>query len=134
MSQDVDDIMRKLNMFVVDVEKVVDDAVFVTATKVQRGAIDAIREPSAGRRYGKHVASKKGDAPNTDTGRLIGSIKTVHKRLSMRALVGTNLAYGAILELIKNRPWLKPALNDNVKDYKKNLELVIDKQIRDAGK
>ena len=134
MTDDVSDIIKKLNRFAVDTEKAVDDAVAITAHKVRVSAIRSMREPSIGKKHGKHIASKPGDAPNVDTGRLVASVKVQHDKGSAVARVGTNLDYGAELELVKNRPWLKPALDENVDDYEQILEKVVDKQIREAGR
>ena len=136
---DADDIIRKLNLFVVNTEKAIDDAVRITAHRVMVGAMKNIREPSMGtimvRPNGSvHIVSKPGTSPNTDTGRLIGSVQVAHQRGSMIAYVGTDVDYGAYLELLLNRKWLQPALDDNIGSYKKTLNLVLDKQIRKAGK
>lgn len=137
---DADDIIKKLNKFVVNTNKAVDDAVRITAHKVKVSAMKSIREPSKGTIYTnsngsiKHISSKVGDAPNVDTGRLIGSIGIEHSKGSMRAVIGTSVDYGAFLELIMNRPWLEPALDKNVDDYEKYLHQVLDKQIRQANK
>jgi len=124
---------QKLNSFVVDVEKALDSTVITIAISVLRSASKAIRTPSQGKKYGSHLASKEGDAPNTDTGRLLGSIKINHKRGSQEAEVGTNLDYGAELELVKNRPWLEPALDENIGNFEKQLEKVIELQILKAA-
>ena len=135
---DADDIIRKLNNFVVNTEKAIDDAVRITAHRVQVTAIKAIRQPTIGTIYVRkngatHVASKHGDAPNTDTGRLVGSIRTDHTKGSMTATVGTTVDYGAFLELIMDRPWLQPSLDRHIGSYEKTLHKVLDKQIRQAN-
>ena len=136
---DVDDIIKKLNRFVVDTEKAVDETIRSIGVQVKNAAVKSIRDPSVGTVYLKggkvrHISSKAGAAPNTDTGRLIGSIVMNHKKFSMVAHVGTSVMYGAILETIKNRPWLKPALDSKIGNYRKTLEKRIDKQIRAAGR
>ena len=103
----------------------IDDAVRLTAIDVQNEAVDSIREQSQGRAYTRgtvtHIASKEGDAPNSDTGRLIGSIEVVHNKGQKVARVGTGLDYGAILEIAKSRPWLVPALNKKIDNFGKNV-------------
>jgi len=128
------DILRKLKSFEVDAVKAIDDTVRLTALRVQSDSVSAIRKPSQGMRYGNHVASAPGDAPNTDTGGLIGSIRVEHETGSQVAYVGTDIDYGAILELEKDRPWLNPALKKNIADFDKNLNKVLDLQIKKAGK
>lgn len=58
------------------------------------------------------TASRPGSPPNSDTGRLINSIKFVKDGNAYK--VGTNLKYGAWLEFgtknMNERPWLSVAL------------------------
>ena len=136
MSDDLARILAKLNKFGVETEKAIDDTVRIIAHRVKNTAIKSIREPTIGTIYVRkndviHVASKPGDAPNTDSGRLVGSINVQHQKLSAKASVGTPLTYGAILELEMNRPWLEPALDKHKDNYHKQLEKVVDKQIRE---
>lgn len=128
-----------LNKFVFDLDKAIDDAVRLTAFAVQKEAINLIRTPSIGKKYRKsetviHIASKPGDAPNTDTGRLIGSIEFTHDRGSQVAFVGTNVDYGAILELSMNRPWLEPAKDNEIGGFSDRMSAVLDDQIKKAGR
>ena len=137
---DADNIIKKLNRFVVNTEKAIDDTIRITAHRVKVTAIKSMREPSKGTIYTdatgsiKHISSKPGEAPNVDEGVLIGSIDIDHNRGSMRATVGTGVDYGAFLELIMNRPWLQPALDQNIDRYEATLHKVLDKQIRQANK
>lgn len=126
--------------------KDVANVVQATAATVRKDAIKSMRQASQGRTYqrGKkavakgykrrHVASKKGDAPNIDRGRLVGSIKAVKGRTRLTAYVGTNLDYGAYLELRKQRPWLLPALKRNKKTFDKLIQKVLKAKIKNAGK
>lgn len=85
------------------------------AIAIHREAVSSIQEHrSQGKRYGKHVASKPGYPPNTDTGLLVKSIQIVEaSETKLVAAVGTNLEYGARLEngdsRVAPRPWLGPA-------------------------
>ena len=137
------DIERALSSFLIDTEKAVDDAVRLTAIKVNNSAIKSIREPSIGElvtRYrsgGKpysHIASSEGNTPNTDTGRLINSIGINHNKGSRVAYVGTNVDYGFFLETVMNRPWLNPALAKNIAGFKENMTAAIQMQIKKAKK
>lgn len=68
-----------------------------------------------------HIASRAGDAPNTDTGRLVASIQVEIK--PDLVTVGTSLNYGRFLEFGGKseqsgsphyaRPWLFPAAEKN---------------------
>ncbi len=128
------------NKFAFDLDKAIDDAVRVTAFKVQITAMDNIRTPSRSGNFvsrgktARHEISKEGDAPNTDSGRLIGSIAVEHERGSQIAFVGTNLDYGLFLETTLNRPWLEPAKNKEIKFFSDNMSNALDFQIKKAGK
>ena len=137
--------LKQLNInikeFTGDMDKAVDDAVRITAAKVQRTAIKTIRNPSMGTyvtRYtagGKpysHVAAKEGESPNTDTGRLIGSISMDHLTGKKVAYVGTNVDYGFFLETVQNRPWLQPSLNQEIAGFKINMTRAVQMQIKKA--
>ena len=135
------DLDMALKMFLVNTEKAIDDAVRITAIKVQKSAIKSIREPSMGTyvtRYtasGKpysHVASKEGETPNTDTGVLIGSIALDHHKGKKIAFVGTHFDYGFFLETVMNRPWLQPAKDREVVFFKDNVTKAVQMQIRKA--
>lgn len=78
-------------------------------------AVKLIQEVSNGRRTvryrdGRHkevTVSKRGEAPNTDTGRLVSSIFVREKDKAI--YVGSDVDYGRYLELSLDRPWLIPA-------------------------
>ena len=100
-------------------EKVYNE-ILKTAYQIQRKAVKDIAKLSRGEgvksyRKGKglpHIRSKKGDAPNTETGNLIRSIKVVMKKDSV--IVGSNAPYAKILDDPNglDRPFLK----DNAKE------------------
>lgn len=136
-------VQAALNEFAFDMDKAISKAIGKTALTVQRGAVALIRQPSIGNavtRYtagGKpydHTSSKEGDAPNTDTGRLINSIAVNHERGAHIAHVFTNLEYGLRLETDLNRPFLEPAKVAEKKTFGKNLEAAIEAQVDKAGK
>jgi len=137
----IKELEKALQAFDIDIDKAIDDAVFITAVKVQNSAIKTIRNPSMGTyvtRYtagGKpysHVAAKEGESPNTDTGRLIGSIAMDHVKGQKVAYVGTNVDYGFFLETVQNRPWLQPSLNQEIAGFKINMTRAVQMQIKKA--
>lgn len=133
----VEELKSAFKKFVFDMDKAIDDAVRITAFKVQSTAVLAIREPSnSGNFVGKrrHEVSKEGDSPNTDFGELIGSIQVDHKKGSQVAFVGTDLDYGLFLETTHNRPWLEPAKIKEIGFFSDNVALAMDSQIKKAGK
>jgi len=132
-----EEVQNAFKKFVFDMDRAIDDAVRITAFKVLQTATENIRIPSnSGNFVGKrkHQVSKEGDAPNTDTGRLIGSIVVDHKKGEQIAFVGTNLDYGLFLETTHNRPWLEPAKNAEIKFFSDNMANAMDSQIKKAGK
>ena len=119
------------------INQAVDNGVLATAGQVQREAIVSISaRPSQGITYRRgnktHMASAPGDAPNTDTGNLVRHIAISHVKGSKVAYVydDTEDGYGAILELLKDRPWLRPALEAK----KDRLEPNIRQQIAKVNK
>lgn len=124
--------------------KQVAEAAFKGGQVVRTDAIKSIQRVSNGKKVirsrGKgnqyeHTVSKPGDAPNTDTGRLAGSIQ-----VEVRAddvYVGTSVDYAPALEFgaaknnLKARPFMFPALERNkekIRDLlRKALEVVLIK-------
>ncbi len=75
-------------------------------------------------RNGKEIiVSEPGNPPNTQTGRLVRSIRMVIDKVKRLAQVGTDLKYGLYLEFGGKtpdnkkywRPWLRPAYKRNIK-------------------
>lgn len=113
------------------------------ANIVRSDAVKSIQKKSNGQevtRYragGKpyqHTASAPGDAPNTDTGRLVGSIAV--EVAPNDVFVGTSLEYGKHLEFgtssTEARPWLNPALDRNRKKIKSMIAAAMKKVCDDA--
>jgi len=138
MIKGLDELKYALNKFSLDVNTVTDNAVRITAFDVLNNATKAIKATSKGKTVPRgsktHTQSKKGDAPNTDTGRLIDSIAVLHDKGAMIAEVGTNVPYGAILETTYNRPWLVPAKDKAMGNFEKNMSRAIDVAIAKAAK
>ena len=134
--------------------KAINRAVVKTANDVRNEAIDSIRkEQSQGRVYthyfkamlpngaliegerrGKpHTASAAGDAPNTDTGNLIGKIAVESPRRGV-SFVGTSVDYGKFLEFgtkrMAERPWLQPAMDKKAPELPKSITNAITEEIQ----
>lgn len=92
-----------------------------------------IQKPSQGRVYTRgtirHVASKPGEAPNIDTGRLLSSISFEVDPQTLTSIIGTNVKYGRYLEFgtktIAARPWLSTAFK-TIKRRFKGKDLKVD--------
>lgn len=131
-------LIAALEGFSLDVKMAVDDAVRTTAFKVLSTAVKSIQNESPGKtrrsaESGKlHVASKPGDAPNTDTGRLAGSIQVWHNKGSQIAFVGSNLDYAKWLEEDLDRPFLNPAKDAESEKFISRISDAINAQIKKA--
>ena len=75
-----------------------------------------------------HTVSNPGEAPNTDTGRLVGSIQVEIEAEDI--FVGSTLQYAAHLEYgtttMQARPWLIPAVEANRRDALKEFKSRVD--------
>ena len=100
-------------------DEIIEETIFDVATETQALAVAGIMgSPKSGRTYKKtnpnrtHTASAPGQYPATDTGRLASSVKMVMQG-PMAYVVGTNVAYGPMLEFgtakMAARPWLLPS-------------------------
>ena len=124
-----------------DMAKEVRKAVNKSALLVKADAIRSVRRHSAGRTYKRgtrtHVASRPGDAPNTDTGNLIRNIRVSTAKGNMlkgySAEVRAITPYAMRLEYgkgdLKARPFMQPALDKNKKKIIKLISKAVDKSI-----
>lgn len=104
----------------------VEDTVYEIDGEVKRRIA---RGPATGRVYEKynprrtHQASAPGEAPITDTGRLVSSVYVDPGRLS--ATVGSRLAYAAYLEYgtrrMGARPVWRPVAEKEAKEFRKRI-------------
>tara|TARA_R110000803_G_scaffold210130_1_gene281149 strand:+ start:146 stop:595 length:450 start_codon:yes stop_codon:yes gene_type:complete len=137
---------KKLNKLGRKMGSAIDGGVFVTAQGVRTDAIKSIQNQSTGRSVQRsrqgggtytHVASNVGQAPNTDTGKLVASI-AVEKESDANYLVGSNLDYAAWLEFGTSktgaRPWLEPAMRKNIVELTANINKAADLVIKKANK
>lgn len=78
------------------------------------------------------IASKEGDAPNTDTGTLVASIQV--DVTATYVFVGSSLSYAKWLEFgtrnMSARPWLYPAVEKSRADIYKHFKLEINNVTR----
>jgi phage gpG-like protein len=125
----------------------VSEAIRSTALNVQADAVKSIqRGTKTGRIYMKsakgtkskttHQASAAGEAPASDTGKLVGSVIAVtHPAV---AFVGSDLAYATYLEFgtmnISERPWLRPAREKNMKFFRQRVVNALKKSAQKVTK
>ena len=137
---------RKLNKLGIKMMAAIDAGVFITAQDVRTDSIKSIQTQSTGRSVQRarqgggtytHTASNEGQAPNTDTGKLVASI-AVEKEKEANYLVGSNLDYAAFLEFGTRktgpRLWLEPAMRKNIGELNKNINKAADITIKKASK
>lgn len=100
----------------------------VVGARIESEARRSVQAVSSGKRAVRYtkpkgkrtvVVSKPGDAPNTDTGQAVKSIRRVVNKSQRTVQVGTNLDYLAMLEFKSRnraeRPWLRPAFKKVLK-------------------
>ena len=120
----VDQVLKNLEALKGHYGKAIADALVASGNDVRNTAIRAIQDQSVGnvvtrtRASGttyQHIASAPGDAPNTDTGRLVGSVQVEIEEAAV--LVGSTLEYAGMLEFgtarMQPRPWLNPSMEAN---------------------
>jgi phage gpG-like protein len=110
---------------------------------VHRRAVRGVqRGPASGRVYKKyrpdrtHQASAPGEYPASDTGRLASSIQFEPPTSKSKpvGVVGTNLAYGALLEFKSpargGRPWLLRAFNEATENGERLLQRIFKRRTK----
>ena len=119
--------LKKLNKQLDKLQKDIDapalQALGQSALVIHGHAVKSIQERSPGEIEiinGRRVQrSKPGDPPNTQTGRLVKSIRWVLNKSLKMATVGSRLNYAFFLEFgtskMAARPWLRPAFLKNKK-------------------
>ena len=106
-----------------------------TAQNIRNTAVRSIQKPSGiGTYYKKynpnrmHIASAPGQPPNTDTGRLAGSIRTVETG-TPTAYVDALADYAAHLEFgtrnMAARPFMTPAVEAERDKYRKGINELV---------
>lgn len=134
---------KALDHYGAEFQKELHKAVNTTAQLVRSEAVRSIQKKSAGgtvyQKYNPrrtHQASAPGQPPNTDTGRLAGSVRVVVSAAT--AEVGTDLEYGRYLEFgtqdMGARPWLNPALESQREGWLRRLKAISDKAEKSAVK
>lgn len=124
----LDKIQKASDRVKTEVVKELQKALYASALKVQREAQDSIRKgQKSGRIYKRgdkiHRASAPGEAPASDTGRLVNSITAHLNKISMNKLESFVVAgrgvvkYARMLEFgtakIAARPFMLPAFEKN---------------------
>ena len=120
----------------------VNAGVFLTASEMRTYAIKSIQEQATGKSVKRsrqgggtypHVAASPGQAPNTDTGKLVASI-AVEKKAESTYFVGSGLSYAKYLEFgtskMLARPWLQPAIRANRNVLIDNIEKAVDLAVK----
>ena len=132
----LDDLMADLKRLGTISEEAVVDTINDIADDTKQFAVDGIKSgPASGRTYKRgtvtRTASAPGQFPMSDTGQLMGNIRSIEASKSrLQAVIGTDIKYGAHLEFgtsnMEARPWLMPSFRkatDNVaKELKAKLE------------
>lgn len=140
----VQEVGRKLEALAKMYGRATADAAIAGGQIVRSEAIKRIQEQSpgsAGTRYRNgggsytHTASADGDAPNTDTGRLVSSVQV--EVTQSFVFVGSTLDYAGWLEWgttdMAARPWLHPAKEARRDDIERLFQQGVDRVSRQGG-
>lgn len=143
----VERLTKKLGLVNKVQEEYMVDAVQQATFLIHATAVESIQDNSSGtpqKRYARSgksrwvLASKPGEPPNTDTGRLVQSIKFDFKKGGLVGRVGTNLKYGAALEFgtrdMAARPWLSAAVRVASKEVADIFKKAVKKAIKESAK
>lgn len=120
----IEEVQRNLAKLAKRYSKATIDGAIAFGELVRADAINSIQDQSPGEtversRAGggvyEHIAAAEGEAPNTDTGRLVQSVQVDVQPSAV--FVGSSLDYAGFLEngtrRMGARPWLFPALENN---------------------
>jgi HK97 gp10 family phage protein len=143
----VAELKKKLKSLGASMEDAIFGGVILTANEIRTDAIKSIQNKSSGSQVQRsrqgggtytHTAASEGQAPNTDTGKLVASIAVEPNRSGVYALVGSNLDYAGFLEFgtskMGARPWLEPALRKNKDNLQRNINAAADALIERKSK
>lgn len=101
-----------------------------------------LRTQKSGRTYTRrgitHKASAPGEAPASDTGRLVNSIKVIDDEPNLVVYVNVSAEYGDDLEFgtenMEPRPYLRPALLEKEKAIVRRVTLEVKRATRREGR
>lgn len=133
----LEEVQKRMRKLGVNVDRELSEVVRATTLAVSGAAQTSIAQGTkSGVTYQlsnpnrTHTASAPGEAPATDTGRLVQSISTRFSQGGLQGVVFTPLDYGKYLEFgtqtIKPRPWLLPALESQRAAWRIRLRRVVD--------
>jgi HK97 gp10 family phage protein len=131
----VQELLYNLGILSAETERQAKQIIESTAIAIQADSVQAIEQGhKSGRVYLKtkakikHVSSAPGEAPATDTGTLVKSIRYKNEPDGV-AYVYTNLKYAPWLELgtriMEPRPFLMPALEGNRKKFNDSFDALV---------
>lgn len=139
-AKQVTDRLEKLDdVIAVEIKKAVQKAALMVEgaakVKIQRGAKTG--QVYAGANGRLHQASAPGEAPATNTGRLVGSITHNIKDSGLTAIVGSDVEYAIHLEFgtrnMGARPFLQPSVEENRQKIEKMFADAIKKGMKNKG-
>jgi HK97 gp10 family phage protein len=138
--------IRKLKKLTKDAERDVAASLYVGGLKIEETAKISIQQGTkTGRIYPRgdniHQASAPGEAPATDTGRLVNSAYTEQKKAGKvvriafgRGVVKYALALEKGTRKMAARPFLRPALMQSIPYIKSRVREALKKAVRRNGK
>lgn len=106
---------------------------------VRNEAVSLItNSPPTGRTYARngvsHVASSPGNPPRSDTGTLLGQIRTEYEDGGLTGVVVSAAEYARALEFgterMESRPYMRPALQNKTKEVQDTISSEIAKALQ----
>ena len=138
------EVQRNLTALAGKYGQAIADAAFAGGQLVRGTAIQSIQSTSNGGEVTRsrlgggqytHTVSAEGDAPNTDTGRLVSSIQVEVEADDV--FVGSTLECAGYLEFgttrMTERPWLNPALEQNRRNIERLFQTGVNRVSRQDG-
>lgn len=144
-------VQKKIDGLHAEVLSAQTEAVAVSTLLIHGEAVKLIQQNSGGHpeiRYGAKgksgssskrvvMVSNPGSPPNTDTGRLVQSIKFDFQKQGLVGRVGSNLKYAAWLEfgtkIMEARPWLSTAIENTSRQVAEIFRKAVAKKLNKKG-
>lgn len=140
----VQKLLKATDILFKNLDKQQKEALKLSVLAIHSEAVKLIQENSDGPSQTRYApkrtvnASKPGDPPNTDTGRLVQSVKFEFSKGFQQGRVGSNLKYAAWLEFgtekMGPRPWLSTAVGNTADDIKDIYEAAVAKGVKESTK
>ena len=129
LNQQINTLLATFKEIEGDFDELIAETIGDVAKAIEKRARKSIKRKTIGRKYGKHIAGAKGEAPNTQTNELMNSLRTDHTKGEFNAWVGTDEEQAMLLETKAKHPFLRPAMRKGKNDFKRKIRINLKKAI-----